>query len=213
MKETNEDEEVQYWSPGDHIVMREVWQARVWTARPVTVVRDTPDLLALYMMPGTRYKHPRTLDGSSIPPFLADDWMLVDVRWQGCGALYLSIPGAWHMVILFWQTGQPAFPGWYVNLQEPLRRTPLGFDFLDQELDILISPDLSTWAWKDEAKFETAIERGRIAPEQARHIRAEGERVLAQLHAPNTLFTQGWELWVPPADWTIPELPPNWDRV
>lgn len=54
------------WAMGDRILIREVWRGRVWTARPVTVVQDTSDLIAFYMMPGTRYKHPRATDGGPI---------------------------------------------------------------------------------------------------------------------------------------------------
>jgi hypothetical protein len=36
------------WAAGDRIVLREVWNGKVWAARPVTVVRDDSDLIALY---------------------------------------------------------------------------------------------------------------------------------------------------------------------
>ena len=51
----------QCWQAGDHIFLRETWRGLVWTARPVTVVQDTPDVIAFYMMPGTSYKHPRVV--------------------------------------------------------------------------------------------------------------------------------------------------------
>jgi hypothetical protein len=31
-----------YWTTGNQIVYREVWRSKVWTAKPVTVVQDTP---------------------------------------------------------------------------------------------------------------------------------------------------------------------------
>lgn len=39
---------------------------------------------------------------------------------------------------------------WYVNFQHPYLRTPSGFDTLDLLLDLVITPDLSQWRWKDE---------------------------------------------------------------
>ena len=57
------------------------------TARPVTVVRDTPELLVLYIIPGTVYKHPRLPDQDVVPTFLLSDaWRLVDLTWTGGGA-------------------------------------------------------------------------------------------------------------------------------
>ena len=40
-----------YWPTGSQIVYREVWRGKVWTARPVTVVQDAPDLIALFLCP------------------------------------------------------------------------------------------------------------------------------------------------------------------
>jgi hypothetical protein len=116
------------WPPGAHIIIREVMCRRVWTARPVTVVQDTPELIVLAMAPGTVYKHPRLLVRDEIPPLLVDEpWRLVDVPWTGGRALYLSRPGDSYLLVLFWQDDQITLRSWYVNLQTPLVRTPLGF--------------------------------------------------------------------------------------
>ena len=40
-------------------------------------------------------------------------------------------PGAAHSVELLWNAETGQFLCWYINLQEPLRRTPLGFDTMD----------------------------------------------------------------------------------
>lgn len=202
------------WLPGSQIVMRETWHAQVWTARPVTVVEDNAELLALYMAPGTIYKHPRVFGADRIPEVMPDaPWRLVDLTWYGGGALYLSRPGEPYMIIGFRSDDNTQLTTWYVNLQDPLRRTSLGFDYLDQELDILISPDLKTYRWKDEENFAELQRRGRIASEKAARLRAVGEEVLAQRHTPNSLFRQGWEDWSPSPHWTRPTLPPKWDTV
>ncbi len=198
------------WAPGAHILNREVWRGRVWTARPVIVVQDEPDLTALYLPIGTPCKEPRMPDGGPLTHTLPDEWILVDHARRGA-TLFLCPSGAMHMVMLFWSPPHADFLGWYVNLQQPMRRTSLGFDYLDQELDIVISPDRSTWHWKDEDKFRDLERRGRISHEQAALIRAEGERVIAQLHTAGSLFTQGWQRWVPPATWTVPRLSVGWD--
>jgi len=46
------------WAAGHQVVYREVWRGKVWTARPVTVVQDTLDGVALYLRSGTRWKLP-----------------------------------------------------------------------------------------------------------------------------------------------------------
>jgi hypothetical protein len=56
--------------------------------------------------------------------------------------LYLITPGAAHAIHLWWLAPDWRFGGWYVNLQEPIRRTTLGFDYMDQMLDIVVEPDL-----------------------------------------------------------------------
>jgi len=84
-----------YWNRGAQITLREHWNNKVWTVRPVTVVAETPDVIALYMMPGTIYKHPRAMDGSPVPHLLPDQRVLVDTQWFGGGALYLAPPGQW----------------------------------------------------------------------------------------------------------------------
>jgi hypothetical protein len=199
------------WAPGAHVITREIVHGKVWTARPVTVVRDDPDLIALYMMAGTVYKHPRRLDSDEVPQIIAArDWRMVDVPWVGGGALYLSRPGTHYMLIAFWND-DGTLRSWYVNLQDPFRRSALGFDYLDQELDVIVSPDLERWRWKDEEKFEALVRDGHIRRERARELRAIGEEVVRTRREPGSLFTLGWDRWQPPADWTVPTVPDGWD--
>jgi predicted RNA-binding protein associated with RNAse of E/G family len=194
--------------------MREILHGRIWTARPVTVVQDTPDLIALAMQPGTIYKHPRLLDRDEVPPLMVDaPWRLIDVPWTGGRALYLSRPGDDYMLIVFWQEDGVTLRSWYVNLQDPLHRTRLGFDYLDQELDVIVSPDLSTVRWKDVDNFEALICKGLIRPARGRQLRAIAEEIVRTRRDPGSLFTLGWEHWTPPPEWPLPGLPAGWDVV
>lgn len=203
---------ISYWPPGAHILMREVWEGRIWTAKPVIVVQDEPNLTVLFMPHGTCYKHPRMPDGGQVPHMLPDRWLLVD-RVRNGDTLFLCPAGSSYMVMLFRVESQGQFAGWYINLQEPLRRICFGFDYLDQELDIVVSPDRTSWKWKDEDGFEALRSRGIISPEQALRIRAEGERVISQITIKDSLFNQGWHEWSPPETWTIPTLPSNWNVI
>ncbi len=202
-----------YWSPGAHVVYREVWRGKVWTARPVTVVRDAPDLVVLYLCSGTRWKLPGGSRSQYAQLLLTGEWQLVDVTWMWGDTLFLIRPGEAHAVIVMWRHAPREFRDWYINLQEPLRRTAIGFDFMDQELDIIVKPDLSGWVWKDEESFQNDVEIGLTTPDQARVIRAEAERVLELVRAKASPFSDGWETWHPPAGWPIPSLPEGWDKV
>ena len=88
------------------------------------------------------------------------------------------------MIIGFRSDDNARLDRWYVNLQTPLRRTALGFDYLDQELDIVIAPDLNSWRWKDEEGFAALLQRGRIAPADAARLRAAGVEAKSLLHYP-----------------------------
>ncbi len=163
-----------YWPAGVPIITREVWRGRVWTVRPMTIVRDDADLIAYYMAPGTRYLHPRAPDGGPIPHFLPDDWRLVERTSVGGGALYLTRPGAAHVVMRMMDDANVQVAFWYINLQQPLRRTRLGFDYLDHELDIVVGTDRTTWHWKDEDHLAASVERGLLDAAGAWAIRVEG---------------------------------------
>lgn len=172
------------WSVGDRIILREVYEGRVWAVRPVTVVADSSDRIALYHAPGTIWRRPVSASGEPLR-LQAPEWDLADLPWTGNAALRLTTPGAAHSVILWWEPASWRFEGWYVNLEQPFRRTNLGFDYLDQVLDIVVAPDRSSWFWKDEDEFATAQEArrphqggGHRDPDGGRagHRRDRGER-------------------------------------
>jgi hypothetical protein len=112
-----------------------------------------------------------------------------------------------------WKAGQGKLRCWYVNLREHLRRTRLGFDSMDQLLNLVISPDRSTWHWKDEEEFDDAVALGVYSPETARGIRAEGAGAIAWLHTGQSPFCDGWENWCPQAEWGLPPLLDGWDDL
>jgi hypothetical protein len=201
-----------HWMNGDVIVFRGVSRRIIWWALPVIVVQDTPDLIAFYWRAGTPNKiPPRRVSPREVLEL--DSVNLIDEDWSRTDVLQLVLPGAQHAVYAMWETGCSHFRGWYINLQAPLRRMALGFDTMDYLLDIVVSADKSTWRWKDEDEFEEAIAVGLFNPEQARAIRAEGEKVIRSLHQEGSLFNCGWEKWSAPGEWRIPAFPAGWDEV
>ena len=107
--------------------MRGVWRQRLWFACPVTVVEDTSASIALYWRAGTGVKIPRR----RLTPqdmLSADQLDLVDKKWVETDVLMLATPGAAHSAYAMWEQGHTSFRCWYINLEEPLRRTSVGFD-------------------------------------------------------------------------------------
>ena len=182
------------FAPGTQVLMRHVWRDEVFLAAPVTVVEDTPELLVTWLAPGTPYLRPAS---RSALPF---HQQLVDKPWQAPGIVQLTRPGEAHAVWVFPD-------GWYVNLQEPIRRTRLGFDTRDQLLDLVRRSD-GRWRWKDEHELEAAVVAGFVSTREAADIRAEAERVIAA-----DAFPTGWEAWEPDPSWPVPGLPPGWNVV
>ena len=182
------------WSSGDAILLRHVWRGRIFLASAVRVVRDEPELLVTWLAPGTPYMRP------AVREELPFHQPLVDRPWQPPGVLVLTPRDAAHAV---WIVGD----GWYVNLQEPLRPSLLGYDTCDQLLDLVRTRD-GAWRWKDEHELAAAVRGGFVTELEAEQIRAEGERVIAA-----DAFPTGWEGWEPDPRWTAPALPAGWDDV
>lgn len=61
----------------------------------------------------------------------------------------LHRPGDAYSVDLFWNGPHREFSGWYINLQDPIRRHERGFDTLDHELDYWL-PSRGSWTVKDD---------------------------------------------------------------
>ncbi|MBQ0867314.1 DUF402 domain-containing protein [Streptomyces sp. RK75] len=183
--------------------------------RPVTVVRDTAELLAVWMAPGTLCVRPELADGTPVhhEP-LATRYTkprrVAFTRWFGMGVLKLARPGEPWSVWLFWERGW-LFKNFYVNLEEPRLRWPGGVDSEDHFLDLEVGPD-GRWEWRDEDEFTQAQRAGLLDAEQADRIRAAGRRAVEAVRSWGSPFADGWERWRPDPEWPVPALPDDWDR-
>jgi predicted RNA-binding protein associated with RNAse of E/G family len=130
--------------------------------------------------------------------------------WTEHRVLILYHPGDAHSVWLFWRQGELTLRNWYINLEAPWRRSPVGFDTRDHTLDLIVAPDLRSWEWKDEDELAWAQEAGRFSAAEAQAIRVEGERVLERIRRRAPPFCDGWERWEPDPAWTVPTLPVAW---
>ncbi|MBP2334089.1 hypothetical protein JOF41_000267 [Saccharothrix coeruleofusca] len=192
-----------YFSPGDVVLRREVLHGRPWSVMPLRVVEDGPDLLVTFSVPGTVLGFP--------PHHRPHGWQLKgNTVWRGHGRLQLHRPDLAYSVDLFWHGPQRRFAGWYLNLQDPFRRTPEGFDTLDHELDYEVAPD-GTWQELDREDFERQVVEGKYSAEQAESIRATGREIVAMLTAGTTWWDPAWARWEPDPDWPVPVLPEGWE--
>ena len=193
--------------PGDAVVLRELWDRRVWSVRPLTVVKDEPDELMLYFWPTLRMKAPASARTGEFLRLPTEPWELTDQLWEGYRILSFAWPGVAHAVLGFWEDASDTFTGWYVNMEQPLRRTPFGFDTSEDFLDIVITADLETWTWKDEDELAEAVQLGLVTSDRASELRAEGERALERLRRRERPFDDDWSGWRPDPSWRPPAIP------
>jgi hypothetical protein len=184
------------------VAWRDVWRGRVWRAQAFRVVRETSELLALWSPAGAPTKLPADGDGRRLR-IPGEDWVLEDSVAKLSGLL-VARPGAAHSLYHFYANGR--FTHWYVNLEEPLRRSAVGWDTFDHKLDVVVSADRS-WRLKDEDELEAAARLGLL---DADVVRAEAKRVIASL---DEFLPSGWESWRPDPAWRVPRLPPGWEVV
>ena len=178
-------------------VWRDVHRGRVWRAQACRIVEESAETIALWIPAGSQAKVP---DGGL--RIHGDDWELSDTapkRDQIC----VARPGRAHSVYIFWQDDWQ-LDHWYVNFEQPLRRSPLGFDTFDEKLDLIVRSD-GSYRWKDEDELEKAAAAGLL---DAAEVRAEAERVLEEWPRPT-----GGEESRPAPIWPLPQLPERWDRV
>jgi len=199
--------------PGDTIVRRSVSSQRreVYGAYPIIVVRDGANLFVGYRPAGTARKYARgTSDGAPGSRLVSWKGGYEEHLWTEDTALVLHRPKDAHSVLYFRQAPDGAPLRWYVDMEEPWRSTPIGFDSRDQILDVVIEPDLSGWRWKDEAELDRSVAAGIFTHEKARAIRVEGERAIQRLLRREPPFDENWDSWRPDPSWRVPVLPEGW---
>jgi hypothetical protein len=172
------------------------------------VVQDDPDQITLFLPGGVRCGLPIGEDGHVLR--LPNRPWHLEVRPRGDQPiLSFAWPDMAYSVLLWAAEDQRRV--WYVNLEDPLERTPIGFDTVDHALDVLIELDRSSWQWKDEEELTQAISEGLFSEEQAAEFHAWGERALHRILSREPPFDRDWENWRPNPGWPTPDLPAGWD--
>ena len=185
------------WATGELVQRREVLNdGSCWLEVPVRVVCDHDELLATYIARGAPFTfHP----GEWPTPNGLHPWH-GRAAWEGNGVLMLQRPGDAYAIWLFWFGDTRDFRGWYVNFQEPFRRTTRGYDTQDLELDIWAPVD-GAWEWKDREVLDQRVREGRLTRGQVAAVLEDGERVGALLDAGDRWWDDAWASWAPDEGW------------
>ena len=197
---------------GEVIVQRHFMWGALMVAWPLVVVSDTGDVLATYLPIGTRTFGPIFENrANAIDEVRAGTMKLGERTWHSNDALMLVRPDDPYCVMGFWNEAR-TFVGWYVNLQDPMRRTEIGFDSGDHTLDLIVGEDLASYMWKDEHELEAAVELGLYTADEAAAFRRNGEAVVELVRTGRTWWG-GWRDFVPDPSWPVPALPDGWDAA
>ena len=200
-----------HWQSGETVVLRYITRdGRPGMSWPFTVVEDRDDLLAFSIPKGASYKRFMPRPASQLTD-QGHRMALQDTEWRR-DALRLMYPGAHHSIGVFCEheDGERWHSAYYVNMEEPFRRTAIGFDTNDHTLDVMVTPDLE-WRWKDEDELAERVELGVYSAAFAEFVCAEGERVIERIEAHKAPFSEGWGDRTPDLNWSQPVLPPNWE--
>ncbi|MGK2948973.1 MAG: DUF402 domain-containing protein [Acidimicrobiales bacterium] len=195
------------WAAGDVIVRREVWQGRPWFANPQHVIADDGEVLVTFQPVGAPFGFGEGADWPTPTGLHPYDGR---THWVGEGVLGLQRAGDPYAVWHHWSGPERSFTCWYVNIQAPLARTPIGFDSLDLELDLIAFPSGEV-VLKDEEQVAASAALGRFSPDTVPAIHALGRHLSDDLEAGRRWWGDDWLGWVPePHLLEPPPLPDDW---
>lgn len=205
------DEPPRRHSPGDVVALREFHGDRLWEVRAARVVLDATDDLRFFVAAGSRPM--RAIDGDGAAMRMpGPSWRLAPGEPGSGPVLSFASDLRPHAALAIW-TDDWRPRCWYLNLQLPLRRTAVGFETTDLFLDLVGSPDRSTWRWKDEDDLAEALSAGLVDAPTAERTRVEAEELAEAIREGRPPFETDWWEWRPEPEWTVPPgLPDGWDR-
>lgn len=207
------------FQPGTTVVLREVLEGRIRSARPLRVIEDGPDRFVGYLVPRSTVAWPRLADEVTQSQTPDQGWRLPLERWQGPGSLFVVPRGAGFAAVLFVDPADGTPLGWKVDFFRPLERHAVGLDTLDQAFDLLAAADCSSWQTKDLDDLAQLVRLGLLAGAERDAFEADRRRVEAWLGSAQRgegdrgPFGEGWTAWRAAPEWPPLELPPGWDVV
>lgn len=203
---------------GQTIVQRSLdHDGRIGSVECGRVLQDDADGLVIWVAHKSAVLERTTVAGKPVRSLPLTEWVNVPLlhgatEWRAPGTVMVTPPDVSHAVWWFFdESGN--FAGWYVNLQSAARRWWGGYDRRDHALDIIVESD-RTWTWKDEDEFAERIDHPLYwSADEAKQIRAEGERLIEHAVAGTYLFDGRWCDFRPDPVWSPSELPWWWDQL
>jgi Protein of unknown function (DUF402) len=200
------------WNCGDVVVRREISWGRPCLAIPVRVIEDSDSLLATFIPESTPLSYADCPDVVWPTESGRHPWWPT-AQWQGHGVLMLQRPGEPYAVWHFWAGPERRFESWYLNLQEPFRRSAIGYDTQDHELDVIVLEDLQ-WFFKDDEKLDERVREGRYTESEMVSIRETGANIAAMLDARELWWDPSLRNWRPDPSWSTPDpVEAGWESV
>lgn len=188
---------------GNVRVQREVQGGYVWSAIPVVVAQER-GLLALNRPGGTVClwpSHPRGEHKSFEDVTQRAEPWAVD---RFAGLLTLVRPGDDFSVSLMWEADW-SFLCWYIDFIRPYERTPIGWDFADIHLDLIVTADGKART-KDEDELATALARGEVSLLEADAAYRRRDELASMAERGDGVFGAAWPDWRPQDNWPFPAL-------
>jgi hypothetical protein len=198
------------FAPGEVLVRRHWRGGRLQRLYLVRVAADDERGLRLWLPAGSPWWRLSGPD-EDVDPSRS---RLVRENWTGTDVLIWMPENTPYSVWWHWDDG--SFAGWRAALEEPYVRWAdrgcAGVDTADQALDVVVRPD-HTWRWQDEEEFHSRTGHPLYwTPPQAAQIGATADRVVKLVEARQFPFDGTWRGFRPDASWTVPALPPGYDR-
>ena len=204
-----------FFSSGESITLRDVYAGRIKAAVSFITIEHTDERFVGWLPAGGEFALPLDSEGRPVKDVMRAHELAV-LKWampDSPGQLVVAEADSGFTVILRYFGEEWTMPEWYINLQEPLRRTDIGFDSTDYVLDLLVSSDGVRWRWKDEEEFEAAVQQGFVTPDRAAAIRADGSRARELAGAGAAPFDAEFLGFRPDPAWLPPRLNPRWREL
>ena len=206
---------------GETAVQRDVFRGKVWSAHAMHVVEDSAEAFVLECRPGAEVlasvrwidwllTGDRARREQALPDLAAGTWELGRWAWRGTAVREWAPPDTWFSVYAFYDVADgDRLDRWYVNFQQPMRRTALGFDTFDLLVDLVVAPDLSRWEWKDEDEYAQGRRLGVVSDADHRAVERAREEAVALIEARGGPFAASppWRAAAPAPDRPTPTLP------
>ncbi len=135
-----------------------------------------------------------------------------DVVWLGLGVLRLHRFGEPWSVWRWLDNDRHWSDDFYVNLEDPWRRTSIGFDSGDWVLDVVARGD-GSWRYKDDDELEWARVTGEAGADWVERVRGAAALAVERIEGRAWPFSADWDRWLPPERPTLPRLPDEWSRI